>query len=172
MRARLIVRCTLLGTGVLMGACGGSDPEGAPVSSGASTALRAAARPVAAVALAPGDCLRGVAIGSSERAQIETAQLVTCDEAHAIEVFAVFPFSDDASNRPDADPTAYPGLQRVVEAADAGCDDRISSAVDDPDPFGLIALWPTPASWAEGDRTIACAVYSRGGDRLEGPTTG
>jgi len=122
--------------------------------------------PVAATAVVPGDCLNGIVIGASERAEIDAAQVVSCDRAHSLEVFATFRL--DPGDFDQDDPAAYPGPARVVAAADAGCTDRIAQLVDDPDRYGLIALWPSPTSWASGDRAVACAVFAPDGSPFEG----
>ncbi|MFP5321358.1 MAG: septum formation family protein [Acidimicrobiia bacterium] len=136
------------------GDAGGGGDEAAPPST-----VREG--PVAATAVAVGDCLNGVVIGAAERREIEAARVVSCDRDHALEVYATF----------ELDPAAldvealgeYPGPARVVRAADEGCAERIEEAVEDPDAFGLIALWPSAVSWGAGDRSVACAVFDPGG---------
>lgn len=158
-----------VGAAALVTACDRMPTASAPTTTG-TTPPSVAATPVAAVAVAPGDCVGGLSIGTSERSRIESVPVVSCDEPHAIEVFAVFPFPDDATSAGEPDPGIYPGQQRVVDAADAGCEERFDAAVADPDAFGLIALWPTAMSWSEGDRTIACGVYAADGERMQGRT--
>jgi hypothetical protein len=121
--------------------------------------------PVAATAVVPGDCLNGVVLGAAERREIESARVVACDEAHGIEVFATFELGAEALEVEDL--LEYPGPARVVRAADEGCRGRIEQLVEDPDVFGLIALWPSEVSWATGDRRVACAVYSPDGTPFE-----
>lgn len=138
-------------------ACGG-DEDAAEASGPPSTVQEG---PVAATAVAAGDCLNGVVLGAAERREITTAQVVSCDRAHALEVFATFEL--DGADFEVGDPGAYPGRARVVRAADEGCGERIAELLDDPGVYGLIALWPSEASWATGDRAVACAVFSRDG---------
>lgn len=116
---------------------------------------------MAATAVAAGDCLNGVVIGATERATISSADVVSCDRAHGLEVYATFTLQPDDFEL--TDPSEYPGPARVVRAADERCAGRIEELVEDPDAFGLIALWPSPASWSAGDRAVACAVFSPDG---------
>lgn len=123
--------------------------------------------PVAATAFVVGDCLNGVVLGAAERTEITSAEVVSCDRPHGLEVYASFELQpDDFDLR---DPAEYPGPARVVQAADRRCADRIQELVDDPDDFGLIALWPSLTSWATGDRQVACAVFAPDGARFESP---
>lgn len=124
--------------------------------------------PVAAVAVATGDCLNGIVIGVAERREIDSAQVVSCEHDHALEVYATFELDRDAlALDEDVDLTAYPGRARVVAAADQGCSERIEALVEEPEAFGLIALWPSEASWPSGDRAVACAVFSPDGTSFD-----
>lgn len=121
--------------------------------------------PVAATELVVGDCLGQVALGARERAKIDSARVVSCEQRHALEVFASFAL-DPAAFETDP-PGSYPGQQRVVDAADQGCVDQLEQ-VADPATFGLIALWPTEESWQVGDRTVVCAAFPTDGTPFEG----
>ena len=153
-----------LGAAALLGACedGGDDPAGAPDGQVPSTVQEG---PVAAIAVVVGDCLNGVVIGAAERAEISSAEVVSCDRPHGLEVYATFDLI--AADFDLEDPAEYPGPVRVVRLADERCADRIEELVDDPDDFGLIALWPSQTSWAEGDREVACAVFAPDGGVFE-----
>lgn len=122
--------------------------------------------PVAATAVAVGDCLTGIVLGTAEHAEVASADVVSCDRSHDLEVFATF------SLRPTdfelAEPGDYPGRVRVVRAADAGCTERLTATVGESADYGLIALWPSQASWASGDRSVACAVFAPDGASFEG----
>lgn len=120
---------------------------------------------MAATAVAVGDCLNGIVIGAAERAEITSAQVVSCDRAHGLEVYATFELS--AADFELADPAEYPGPVRVVREADQRCTDRIEELVEDPDAYGLIALWPSQESWDAGDRAVACAVFAPDGAAFE-----
>jgi hypothetical protein len=153
-----------LGAASLLGACDGDGDgsAGAPESSTPSTVQEG---PVAATAVAVGDCLNGVVIGAAERASITSAEVVSCDRAHGLEVYATFTLQPDDFEL--VDPAEYPGPARIVRTADERCADRIEDLVEDPDAFGLIALWPSQESWAAGDRAVACAVFSPDGSVFE-----
>lgn len=123
---------------------------------------------VAAVAVATGDCLNGIVIGVAERREIDSARVVPCEGEHALEVYATFDLGRDALGLDeDDDLTPYPGRARVVGAADEGCTDRIEALVEEPEVFGLIALWPSEDSWVTGDRAVACAVFSPDGTSFD-----
>lgn len=153
----------MLGATSLLGACDGGSEGSAGAPESAPTTVREG--PVAATAVVVGDCLNGVVIGSAERATISSADVVSCERAHALEVYATFTLQP--SDFELADPAEYPGPARVVRAADQGCSDRIEELVEEPDAFGLIALWPSQASWAAGDRMVACAVFAPDGSTFE-----
>ena len=136
-------------------------PDG-PASPAPSTVQEG---PVAATAVAVGDCLNGIVIGAAERATISSADVVSCDRAHGLEVYATFELRPADFELPD--PAQYPGPERVVRAADERCAERIEKLVEDPDVFGLIALWPSEESWAAGDRSVACAVFAPDGSTFE-----
>ena len=55
----------------------------------------------------------------------------------------------------------------MVGAADERCAARIDELVEDPQAFGVIALWPSQDSWATGDREVACAVFAPDGAAFE-----
>ncbi|HAS09220.1 MAG TPA: hypothetical protein DCS55_01670 [Acidimicrobiaceae bacterium] len=154
----------VLGTASLLGACDGDEDGagGAPESPAPSTVQEG---PVAATAVAVGDCLNGVVIGAAERATISSADVVSCDRAHGLEVYATFTLQPEDFDLTDV--AEYPGPARIVRAADERCAERIEQVVEDPGAFGLIALWPSQESWAAGDRTVACAVFSPDGSTFE-----
>ena len=118
--------------------------------------------PVAATEVVVGDCLTGIVVGAAERAEVTSARVVSCDGEHALEVYATFTL-DAAELDPDDDPHDYPGRARVVRAADEGCAERIEELVEEPEAYGLIALWPSQASWSAGDRDVACAIFAPDG---------
>lgn len=151
-----------LGATTLLGACGDDDAASEPASTAPSTVQEG---PVAATAVVVGDCLNGVVIGAAERAEITSAEVVSCDRPHGLEVYATFDLT--AADFDLDDPDDYPGPVRVVRAADERCADEIDELVEDRERFGLIALWPSLASWAEGDRGVACAVFARNGGVFE-----
>ena len=159
----------LLGIGAVslfvLSACQGRDVDPTPAAT-ATTAPPVTSGPVAAVDLVTGDCLSGLVIGVAERVRIDSARVVSCETAHELEVFATFTLTaTDFPNTPAGD---YPGEERVVDAADVGCSTRLEGLGLDNSSYGLIALWPTNQSWAQGDRAVGCAAYSNDGQQFEG----
>lgn len=139
----------------LVGGCGSdADPEAATTT---ASVAPIAPGPVAATDLLPGDCVTGLVIGASERARIESASVVSCEQSHELEVFATFDLA--AADFEEAD-GGYPGQQRVVNAADTGCGTRSEQLGEIADEIGVIAVWPTQESWAAGDRAVVCAAYA------------
>jgi hypothetical protein len=142
--------------------CG--EGGGVPIGGDDGTPVTVRAGTVAAVAVATGDCLDGIVIGVAERREIDSARVVSCEGDHAFEVYATFDLGrPELDLDDDEDLTAYPGRAPVVSAAEEGCTDRIEALVEEPEVFGLIALWPSEDSWATGDRAVACAVFSADG---------
>lgn len=131
-----------------------------------TTAREVSEGPVAATAVVTGDCLTDVVVGAAERAEVESARKVSCHSEHTLEIYATFTLSPEDFEQEGAD---YPGTPRVVRVADRGCEERFSGLAEDPEAYGLIALWPTRASWATGDRTVACAAFSSAGELFTAP---
>ncbi len=137
-----------------------SDTPGGSAASTASSGPPVTAGPVAAAELAPGDCVTGLVIGVNERRRIDAASVVRCDQSHELEVFAVF---DLAPTDFAAEDESYPGQQRIVDAAEKGCRGQLAELGEVAESIGLIAVWPTPESWTQGDRAVACVAYSTTG---------
>lgn len=156
--------CALaLGAGVLVGACDGDEGGAGPDDGLGPASVQEG--PVAATAFVVGDCLNGIVLGAAERAEITSAEVVSCDRPHGLEIYATLELGPGDFDL--ADPAEYPGPVRVVRAADERCAERIEDLAEDPDLFGLIALWPSQTSWATGDREVACAVFSPDGAPFE-----
>lgn len=151
-----------LATALLVGACTDDDPNELATTSAPATITSG---PVAATELVAGDCLSGLVIGAAERARIDSARVVGCQSTHEVEVFATFALTDADF---EVAAGAYPGQQRIVDAADAGCDDRLKELGEIVETLGLIAIWPTEESWRVGDREVACAVYPLDGAAFDG----
>lgn len=144
------------------------DSGDAGTAAATSTALATvvAAGPVAATEVVVGDCLGQVAVGVRERTMIESVPLVSCEQPHQLEVFAAFDL--DPTELETDPPGAYPGRERVVDAADQGCATELETHAE-PEDFGLISLWPTEESWVQGDRAVACAAFLPDGSAFAGP---
>ncbi|MBB2989336.1 hypothetical protein FHR72_000799 [Mycolicibacterium iranicum] len=109
---------------------------------------------VTATEVAVGDCLSEIPDGE----RVLTVKTVSCEERHAGEVFAVL-------TMPDGD---FPG-QAAVEAYHERCSPELvsyspQSMMDDS--VQLYVLYPTPETWANGDRAVTCIAT------LDPPRTG
>lgn len=158
-------RCAVALAAVVLGvatACGDDDDGTAGAAAPEDTVQ---VGPVAATEVVVGDCLDGIVIGAAERREITSARVVPCEGGHDFEVYATFGM--DAAELGVDDPMEYPGRARVVRAADEGCTHHITELLDDPQTYGLLAMWPSETSWATGDRQVACAVFSRDGGPFE-----
>lgn len=148
-----------------------TDDAGDATEPTSSTPSTQAAGPVAATELVAGDCISGLVVGADERARIDSAEVVDCSRAHEIEVFATFelaPGDFDADTEAGGEDAGFPGQQRIIDAADGGCNRRLEDLGDAAAAVGLLAVWPTAESWSQGDRKVACAVYPEGGQAFEG----
>ena len=161
MRARHLLAALAV---VATPACDDGSPDDADAASTPAPVLEVG--PVAATELVVGDCLGQVAVGVRERSRIDAARVVSCDQDHALEIFASFVL-DPADFSMDP-PDAYPGQERIVDAADQGCTAELEDVADE-SAFGLIAIWPTQESWLTGDRTVACAAFPSDGAPFDGP---
>lgn len=105
-----------------------------------------------------GDCLNEA--GSEDAEEVSSVPTVPCAEPHDSEAYA-------ATDMPDGE---YPGDQAVMDASDTYCYDQFATFVGlsyDESELDLASFFPTPESWAEGDREIMCFVSSP-----EGQVTG
>lgn len=101
-----------------------------------------------------GDCLSEIP-GDT---RVLTVQTVGCDEPHAGEVFAVL-------EMPEGD---FPGQAAIDEYTDR-CSPELASyspASMEDDSVQMYVLYPTPETWAEGDRAVTCIAT------LDPPRTG
>lgn len=112
-----------------------------------------------------GDCFaEPEQLADGEAAAVNRVQLVDCELPHDSEVIAIVAHPADG---------AYPG-DDVTETATQLCLD----ALDDVVPrarrrnLDVVFFYPTPASWAQGDREIVCAAYRPDGAPLRRPLAG
>ncbi len=99
--------------------------------------------------LEPGDCFNGLGDG----AEVTSVATVDCSEPHDYEVFALAEHPDDG---------AFPGDDAVFEYGAEKClesfDRFVGIAYEDSE-LDATVLYPSPESWADGDRTIQCLIY-------------
>jgi hypothetical protein len=94
-----------------------------------------------------GDCLNdSVADG-----EISTVPVVDCDELHDSEIYA-------SAIMDDGD---YPGESDTIDFANEACYDEFEGFVGisyDESIYDYATLYPTPESWAGGDREVLCRI--------------
>lgn len=139
--------------------CSDGGTDEAPKTSIETTA-------VAPTELVTGDCLVGIVIGRRQQIEIESVSVVDCSGRHDLEVFNQFELTPEMVRSEDMN--VYPGRGRVETAASIGCNDALAATGIDTDLLGAISLWPSDKSWAEGDRTVACAIYLQDGRDFDG----
>lgn len=179
MRPRLAAG--LLGIALVAAACSNDDPpdwlvERATPSTttavtttttapGATTTTPDPGREVAAIDLSPGTCIEdAAAFTGREVNEITEARVVPCRLEHQAEVYA-------RTDLPEAEDAPFPGVGTLRREAQAACREPFAAFVGVPwtrSELEIAALWPSPESWADHDRSIVCAVF-----RLDGrPLTG
>ena len=107
---------------------------------------------VKADALKVGDCIRDA---TSRVGDVTTFDAVPCDEPHDGEVYTLIRLEGDENAQPPSEAFINGKGQR-------GCRARLRrqatpKAFRDPQ-LGFKFVYPTPASWADGDRDITCVA--------------
>lgn len=107
---------------------------------------------VQAADLKVGDCIRDA---NSRTGDVTTFEAVPCDEPHDGEVYTLI--------RLEGGPKAKPPSEAFINGkGQRGCRARLrrqltAKAFRDPQ-LGFKFVYPTPESWAEGDREITCVA--------------
>jgi hypothetical protein len=105
-----------------------------------------------ALKLQTGDCLN-VDAGSGK---LVSVPVVPCDEDHKSEVFASFD---------NKDAKKYPGSQKLEKEANSTCKSEFSSFIGidyDDSKLEFWPVYPSSASWEDGDRETLCVVTKPG----------
>ncbi len=126
-------------------------------------AIRPGGTPV--VEVGEGQCFDGLG-DISETDFVIAVMVVDCAEPHESEMYARFAHPDAPS---------YPGEEAVTILADGGCVDRFEPYVGVSYVRSLLEvtyLYPTAASWREGDRGIQCVLQAGDGEPLTGSMRG
>ena len=122
-------------------------------------------RELAVIDLTPGVCIEDAgAFTGQEVNEITQTRAVPCRLPHEAEAFA-------RSELPAGPDAGFPGVGRLRTVAQETCRDRFRGFVGVPwtaSELEIAALWPSPESWAAGDRLVVCAVFRLDG----GPLTG
>ena len=110
---------------------------------------------VTANELKSGDCISDA---NSTLGDVTTFDAVACDMPHDGEVFTLIVL-------PGAEGAKYPGADEVTGKGQRGCRARLrrqatAEAFKDK-LLGFKFVYPTPASWADGDREITCLATFR-----------
>ena len=90
-----------------------------------------------------------------------------CEEPHDNEVYAFTPLAGN--------PIIFPGDAAAAEAALTACLDRFDGFVGAPFPtsaLDILYITPTSEGWAEGDKSVICAVFRVDGQPLIGTAEG
>jgi hypothetical protein len=126
------------------------DDEGAIVESGTA----------AVDDLRVGDCFDDPADLSDEVVEVADVDATPCDEPHDNEVFHAFDLPGDE----------LPADEAIEEQVGEECipafDAYVGTAYEDSE-LDLFAIWPTTASWDEGDRAVTCALFAMDGSKLD-----
>lgn len=133
----------------LLAACGGSETATGNV-----------------YAVTPGTCF-----GPVEGHEVRDLPLVDCAIDHANEVFAVFEYDAIDAGEPADEGAAFPGDLILSEYSTSQCQQRLGEYVGTPyaqSDLEISSIYPTSASWAQADRQIICAAFSRDGEPLVG----
>lgn len=96
--------------------------------------------------------------------QVADVPIVGCEHPHDNEVYAIVELEDGG----------FPGDTAVAEQAQDGCIERFEAYVGVPyRDSELFATWlfPTEASWQEGDREVVCVLFAQD-EPLEGSMRG
>jgi hypothetical protein len=180
-RVRSLVPLALVAA-LLLGACSDDEPpdwlvdRATPTTT--STVTSTTAPPTTAptpgqelpvVDLAPGVCIEDAsAFTGQDVNEITETRAIACRLPHEAEAYA----RTDLPAGPDA---GFPGVGRLRTVAQETCRDRFAGFVGVPwtsSELEIAALWPSPESWADGDRRVVCAVFRLDGEPLTGSARG
>ncbi|MBI15314.1 MAG: septum formation family protein [Chloroflexi bacterium] len=115
-----------------------------------------------------GDCYNGVTIDkySGETMEVRDVELVSCDEPHESEVYAI-------SDLPDSD---WKGGDYVYEQARIFCLDSFEPFVGVEYALSTLDadfIYPTEESWKDmGDRLVQCSIYQESYMKVSGSLRG
>jgi hypothetical protein len=96
--------------------------------------------------------------------ELSNLQGVPCSEPHDNEAYSVFDLTVSSYQEYD-----------IAEISESSCIERFpgyvgrdyeSSALD------VVTMYPSPDSWAQGDREVVCALYDMSGEKLVGSAKG
>ncbi len=140
-----------------------------PPSTAPPTTTGAPGQDVAAIDLAPGMCVEDAsALTGRQVNEITEIRTVPCRLPHGAEVYA----RSELAGAPGA---AFPGVGALRGQAQLACREGFEAFVGvrwTQSELEISALWPSPPSWAAGDRAVVCAVFRLDGETMTGTAQG
>ena len=130
---------------------GGSSPDGTPAE-GEETSV---------FDLEEGDCFG--AAGD----QIETVNVVDCEEPHIYEVYSLFDY--------EGEDNTYPGREEIRAYADEQCEVDFEEFVGidyQSSRWYITSVTPSEETWADGDREIVCTLNLEDTSEVTGSAEG
>lgn len=112
------------------------------------------------------DLERGSCVVPPEEVEAELSELrvVSCEEPHTQETYAVLPYTG-GTEQSRAARAPYPGDAALKTFADGACaeayEDYVGTAYSDSSLF-FTYLLPSPRSWQANDRKVVCLVTTTG----------
>jgi hypothetical protein len=176
------VRLLLLVAGAALGlsACSDEDPPTwlqdladeaqaasttvpAPTTVPSTTSVPDEGDTTAALDLVAGTCVSEAPFTEGQPVEVVSLPTVDCETPHRAEVYDVVRLPQPASE-------PFPG-DRLVARSRQVCLDGFEAFVGIPwteSELEFVSLRPTEASWAQGDRAVACVLFRPDGKNLEG----
>ena len=108
----------------------------------------------------------GTCFDDQSSEEISSVPEVDCSEPHDNEVFALINYSESDT---------FPGAAEMEGIANDLCIDQFAAYVGldySSSELAVFPIYPTEASWDDGDREIICALYDADLDKLTGSMQG
>ena len=112
-----------------------------------------------------GDCFNGPLSNTEYSIEVRDVELVSCDEPHESEVYAVFELPD----------SSWKGEDYVFEQAEIGCVARFEAFVGIEYELSTLyadIIYPLEESWKENDREVKCSVTEEPAMKVSGSAKG
>ena len=112
-----------------------------------------------------GDCFNGEESNTEESIEVTDVELVSCDDPHENEVYAVFELPD----------SSWKGNDYVFEQASIGCGARFEAFVGIEYELSTLyadIVYPSEESWKENDRKVKCSVTEESAMKVSGSAKG
>jgi len=142
---------------------------GTPTTVPTTTTAPDPGQDVAAADLEPGLCIEDASeITGSQVNEITRTRSIPCRLEHEAEVYLRTELAGDAS-------AEFPGVGELRRQAQAECRDGFEGFVGvrwTRSELEIAALWPSPQSWAFGDRAVVCVLFRLDGELLVGSVRG